>query len=152
MSRTGKRIQAVGLPVALVVALAGCASSVKFTDMKPSLAPQTQEMGRIFFYRPVTFGSALRPDILVNGKRVGQSVAWEFFHLDRPPGKYEVVTRTDVERKVGFVLEKGQTRYIRFSATMGFLIGHVYGELVDQETALPELEQCKYAGKVQEGP
>lgn len=135
----------------LMLSLSACASSNKFTDMKPSLAPQNQEMGRIFFYRPVTSGSALRPDILVNGKRVGQSVAWEFFHLDQPPGKYEVVTRTNVERKVGFVLEKGQTRYIRFSANMGFLIGYVYGELVDQATALPELKDCKYAGKAQEG-
>jgi len=131
----------------LALSLSACASGVKFTDMRPSLAPPSQEMGRIFFYRPVTIGAALKPDILVNGNRVGESVAWGFFHIDRPPGNYEVVTSTEVDRKVSFVLEKGQTRYIRFSVNMGFFVGHVYGELVEQATALPELEGCKYAGQ-----
>ena len=131
----------------LALSLSACASGVKFTDMKPSLVPPTQEVGRIFFYRPVTVGAALKPDILVNGKVVGESVAWGFFHIDRPPGNYEVITSTEVERKVSFVLEKGQTRYIRFSVSMGFMVGHVYGELVDQATALPELEDCKYNGQ-----
>lgn len=135
----------------LALSLSACASGVKFTDMKPSLASPTPETGRIFFYRPVTLGAALTPDILVNGKRVGESVAWGFFHIDRPPGNYEVMTSTEVERKVSFVLEKGQTRYVRFSVNMGFFVGHVYGELVDQAMALPELEQCKYAGRAQDG-
>jgi len=134
---------------ALALSLSACASGMKFTEMKPSLSPTTQEMGRIFFYRPVTLGAALQPDILVNGKKVGDSVAWGFFHIDRIPGNYEVVTSTEVERKVSFVLEKGQTRYIRFSVNMGFFAGHVYGDLVDQATALPELEDCKYAGQAQ---
>lgn len=131
----------------LALSLSACASGIKFTEMKPSLAPPTQEVGRVFFYRPVTLGAALKPDILVNGNKVGESVAWGFFHIDRPAGNYEVATSTEVERKVSFVLEKGQTRYIRFSVNMGFFVGHVYGELVDQATALPELEDCKYAGQ-----
>jgi len=135
----------------LALSLSACASGVKFTDMKPSLVPPTQEVGRIYFYRPVTLGAALTPDILVNGKRVGESVAWGFFHIDRPAGNYEVMTSTEVERKVSFVLEKGQTRYVRFSVSMGFMVGHVYGELVDQATAMPELEECKYAGRAQDG-
>jgi Protein of unknown function (DUF2846) len=135
----------------LALSLSACASGIKFTEMKPSLSPSTQEVGRIFFYRPVTLGAALQPDILVNGRKVGESAAWGFFHIDRPAGNYEVATSTEVERKVSFVLEKGQTRYVRFSVSMGFFVGHVYGELVDQATALPELEECKYAGQASVG-
>ena len=131
----------------LALSLSACASGIKFTDMKPALSPPTQEVGRIFFYRPVTLGAALKPDILVNGHKVGESVAWGFFHIDRPPGTYKVTTSTEVDRTVSFVLDKGQTRYVRFSVSMGFFVGHVYGELVDQATALPELEECKYAGQ-----
>jgi hypothetical protein len=133
----------------LALSLSACASGIKFADMKPALSPPTQEVGRIFFYRPVTLGAALKPNILVNGLKVGESVAWGFFHIDRPPGTYQVTTKTEAEyRTVSFVLDKGQTRYIRFSVSMGFFAGHVYGELVDQVTALPELEECKYAGQV----
>jgi len=47
---------------------------------------------------------------------------------------------------VSFVLEKGQTRYIKFNVSMGFFVGHVYGELVDEAVALPEIEDCRYTG------
>lgn len=145
------KILRIFIGCALALSLSACASGITFTEMKPSLSPPTQEMGRIFFYRPITLGAAFTPDILVNGKNVGESVAWGFFHIDRPSGNYEVVTSTEVERKVSFVLEKGQTRYIRFSVNMGFFAAHVYGDLVDQATALPELEECRYAGQAQGG-
>jgi hypothetical protein len=55
-------------------------------------------------------------------------------------------TSTEVERKVTFVLEKGQTRFVKFSVSMGFFVGHVYGELVDSAVGLEEIKECKYTG------
>ena len=101
---------------------------------------------RIFFYRPSSLGAALRPDVLLNGEKVGEAISWGFFYVDRPPGTYEVVTSPEVTRKVSFVLEKGQTRFVRFSINIGFFVGHVYGELIDQDMGLPEIQECKYTG------
>jgi len=75
---------------------------------------------------------------------VGKSIPKGFFFMDCDPGEYEVVTSTEVKRKVSFILDKGQTRYIRFRVGMGFFAGHVYGELVDPGEALLEIEDCKY--------
>ncbi len=47
---------------------------------------------------------------------------------------------------VSFVLEKGQTRYIRFGVSMGFFVGHGYGELVEESVALEDLKKCSYTG------
>ena len=85
--------------------------------------------------------------MLLNGKKVGEAISWGFFYVDRPPGNYEVITSTEVKRKVSFVLEKKQTRYIRFSTSFGFFVGHVYGELVEPDTGFSEIQKCKYTNE-----
>ena len=130
----------------VALTLSACASGMKFTEMNPSTMPKDQDSGRIFFYRTTVFGAALQPDIRLNGTKVGDSIAQGFFYVDRPPGNYEVVTSTEVDRKVTFVLEKEQTRFVKFSVSMGFFVGHVYGELVDSAVVLEEIKECKYTG------
>ena len=130
----------------VALTLSACASGMKFTEMNPSTAPKDQDTGRIFFYRTTVLGAALQPDIRLNGTKVGDAIAQGFFYVDRPPGNYEIVTSTEVDRKVTFVLDKGQTRFVRFSVSMGFFVGHVYGELVDSAVGLEEIKECKYTG------
>lgn len=130
----------------IALTLSACASGVKFTEINPSTMSKDQDSGRIFFYRTTVLGAALQPDIRLNGTKVGDSVAQGFFYVDRPSGNYEVVTSTEVDRKVTFVLDKGQTRFVKFSVSMGFFVGHVYGELVDSAVGLEEIKECKYTG------
>ena len=104
----------------VALTLSACASGVKFTEMNPRTSPKDQDTGRIFFYRTTILGAALQPDIRLNGTKVGDAIAQGFFYVDRPPGNYEVVTSTEVDRKVTFALEKAQTRFVRFSVSMGF--------------------------------
>ena len=106
----------------------------------------SDDTGRIFFYRSIALGVALRPNVMLNNEKVGEAIAHGFFYVDRKPGDYQVVTSTEVERKLSFVLEKGQTRYVRFSVSFGFFVGHVYGELVEPDVALKEIEVCSYTG------
>ncbi len=138
-----KRCKLIMLMVALLLTVS-CASGVKFSELKPELAPADSEKGRIFFYRPSGVGFALRPEVHLNEEVVGQAVAKGFFFVDRPPGDYEVVISTEVERKTTFVLEKGQTRFIRLAIRLGFFVGHIFGELVDEPTGLAEIQNCKY--------
>lgn len=135
-----------GVVCFVALALSACASGLKFSEVNPTVAPLDLEQGRIFFYRPSSFAAALRPNVVVNGETVGEAVSWGFFYIDRPPGSYEVVTSTEVKRKVSFVLEPGQTRFVRFSASWGFFLGHVYGELVESDQGLSEIGDCKYTG------
>lgn len=133
------------LVVISTVLLVSCASGVPFTELNPSLNPEIPSTGRIFFYRVTGMGgAAIQPDIIMNGEKVGKSIPQGFFYLDKPAGEYTIVTSTEVKRKVSFVLDEGQTRYIRFKISFGFFVGHVYGELVDPEEAEKEIEQCKY--------
>ena len=130
----------------VAAAVAGCASGMQYTEFQPKMPSLSPDAGRIFFYRPSALGAALRPDVMLNNEKVGEAIAHGFFYVDRKPGEYQVVTTTEVERKLSFVLEKAQTRYVRLAVSIGFFAGHVYGELVEPEVALKEIQDCKYTG------
>jgi hypothetical protein len=129
-----------------VVVLAGCASGVKYTDMKPELVSADSSNSRIFIYRKTTLGAAVQPKVRLNDEVIGVSRAQGFFYVDRPAGKYVLSTSTEVERNISFVLSEGETRYIRQNVSFGFFVGHIYGELVEESMALKDLESCKYTG------
>ena len=139
-----KRWLQFALLILFAVVLSACATGPKFTEVNPDLASESPSMGRIFFYRPSSFGAALQPNVMLNDEKVGKAISWVFFYVDRPAGSYECVTSTEVERKLSFILEPGQTRYVRFSVNFGFFVGHVYGELVDDSVGLEEIKDCKY--------
>jgi len=132
--------------ILLFLVIMSCATGNKFSDLLPSTKPSNAEVGRIFFYKVSSFGTALRPEVLLNGEKIGEVAGYSFFYIDRPPGDYELTIRTDVDHKTSFVLDKGQTRFIRFSTSFGFFTGYVYGELVDEIQALSEIQNCVYTG------
>ncbi len=130
----------------LVAALSACATGIGYTEYQPKIPALGADVGRIYFYRPSALGAAIRPDVLLNNDKVGEAIAHGFFYVDRSPGNYEVTTTTEVKRTLSLVLEKGQTRYVRFSISLGFFAGHVYGELVEPDVGLAEIQDCKYTG------
>jgi Protein of unknown function (DUF2846) len=141
------QIRAVALvAVAASLLLSACASGPKFSEMSATLAAAKPEMGRIYFYRTALIGAAVQPEVRLNGEKVGKAVPNGFFYVDRPAGNYQVVTETEVEKKLTFTLEAGQVRYVRLDISMGFWVGHVYGELIDEDTAKSEIAGTHYIG------
>jgi hypothetical protein len=142
------RIHAIVAVAVLAVAAAGCATSgAKFAEMAAAMDVAVKPgTGRIYFYRTTVLGAAVQPDVRLNGEVVGSAVPRGFFFVDRPAGNYEVTTATEVERKLTFTLEDGQTRYVRLNISMGFFVGHVYGELVDEAKGRSEIEDTRYTG------
>ncbi len=124
--------------------VSACAGGATFTELNQSLKPTESQKGRIFFYRPSSVGAAVQPNVLLNGEKVGDAKPWGYFYVDRPPGKYEVMTTTEVERKLSFILEEGQTRFVRLVVSMGFFVGHIYGELVNESVGLEEIKDLSY--------
>jgi hypothetical protein len=125
---------------------AGCATGPKFGEVKNSILPLAQNKGRIFFYRTSVAGAALQPAVKLNGEEVGTAKAKGFFYVDRPAGNYEVETSTEVTRRLALTLDNDQTRYVRFKISIGFFVGHVYPELVDNQTGENEIAKCSYTG------
>jgi hypothetical protein len=125
---------------------ASCATTgQKYSETK-SLPPLAAGDGRIFVYRTVVLGMAVQPEVNMDGRVVGRATPNGFFYVDAKPGGHEIVTATEVERKLSLTLDPGQTRYVRLNISMGFFVGHVYPELVDTETGAKEIQDCRYTG------
>ncbi len=128
--------------------LTACANGTKFIDMSNQIPAIRKGEGRIYFYRYGEMqGSGVQPEIHVNGEVVGRSIPNGFFYVDRPAGEYTVSTSTEVERTTTFNLAEGETKYVKTSVSMGFLIGRVTPELQFPEQGRSSLMQLSYTPK-----
>ena len=130
----------------LLVLLAACATGPKFSEVQGKFGGPPPDNARIFIYRTAIIGAAVQPAVRINGETVGSAVPQGFFYVDRPAGTYQVSTATEVTRTLSLTLEPGQTRYVRLGISMGFMIGHVYPELVDDAVGASEIKDCHYVG------
>jgi hypothetical protein len=135
--------------IGLAFALTGCASGVKFSEMSQSIKTVPADQGRVYFYRSASmFGAALQPNIYLDDAVVGASKPGGFFYVDLAPGPHKASTSTEVENRLTFVIDGGETKYVRTSPSFGVLVGHITPELVSPDEARPELQSLSYIGTV----
>lgn len=142
---SGRRLILRSLVLLCLVAItSGCATSGKtFTEAQGGLPPIATGQGRIFLYRTSVLGAAVQPSVKVNDAVVGSAVPRGFFFVDRPAGDYKISTSTEVERTLSLTLVPGQVRYVRLNIGMGFFVGHVWPELVEDTEGLSEIGSCR---------
>ena len=125
-----------------------CATSgPMYSEMVDSTPQITSANGRVYIYRTSALGAAIQPAVELDGGVVGKAVPMGFFFVDCAAGNHRIATSTEVERELTFSLDEGQTRYVRLDVSMGFFVGHVYPNLVEQEKAISEIESCHYIGE-----
>lgn len=132
---------------ACALILAGCASGPKYQEVSNAMPTLRTSEGRIYFLRSSSMlGAAIQPDIRLNGQVVGESKPGGFFYVDRPAGNYVASTSTEVEKMASFVLNTGETKYLRTSPSLGLLAGRIVVELETPEKARAELPTLSYTG------
>ena len=96
--------------------------------------------GRIYFLRSASMlGAAIQPDIRLNDQVVGQSRPGGYFYVDRPAGSYIASASTETEKTASFMLDAGETKYLRSSPSFGLLVGRIVIEIETTEKAKSEL-------------
>jgi len=141
-----RKLQLLGLAF-LVSLAAGCATGPKFNTVESGLAPLAAGKSRIFIYRPSSLVAVITPDILLNVTVVGTAVSYGVFFVDRDPGNMEVITGSEVDRKLTFTTEAGDTRYVRLAVGLGVLVYRIIPELVDAAEARKEMADLAFTGK-----
>jgi hypothetical protein len=132
---------------AIALAVTGCATGPKMSEVASSIPPLKADEGRIYFYRSNSMvGAAIQPSIYLDGKVVGDSKPGGFFFVDAKPGSKTVSASTEVEKKLTFTLDRGQTRYVKTVTGFGIVAGRIYPELVDDSTGASELKEMSYIG------
>jgi uncharacterized protein (DUF2141 family) len=133
--------------LALVALLGACASGPKHADVAASIPGLKAGEGRVYVYRSSSMmGAAIQPNVVINGRVAGESKPGGFFFVDLPAGPVAVATSTEVEKKLTFTLDAGQTRYVKTTIGFGLMVGRVYPELVDNATGAKEVAEASYTG------
>lgn len=133
------------------VLLAACAGP-RYATMEQTFPPLKPGVGRIVVYNPMqgaSAGPSGEPKVRINKQVVGRSKPGSFFYVDRPAGSYVVTDKLWTDDGLSFMLNPGETRYVRFSApSLGSTgISKLNIELVDtQSEAERELLPLRYAG------
>ena len=126
--------------------LGGCASGPAFRTVEQKLQVQPSGKARIYFYRDGTLGGAIQPKILLNGVVVGKSEPKGVFFVDHDPGDMEVVTGSEVEKKLTFTAAAGEVRYVRTYASFGLLVWRIIPELADESKAREAIADLAFTG------
>jgi hypothetical protein len=134
-----------GLVVALA-ALAGCASGPRFDSVMSGLAPVPSGKARIYFYRSTALGAAIQPEVRLNGAVVGKSEPHGVFYVDRDPGNMEVITGSEIDRKLTFTIGPGETRYVKLGVGLGVLVYRIIPELISEAEARKEMADLAFIG------
>lgn len=143
MHAVSRRLVIAALPALLVA----CASGPKHAEVVASIPTVAASEGRVYIYRSNSMlGAAVQPNVVVNGKVAGESKPGGFFFVNLPPGTVEISTATEVEKKLTFTLDAGQTRYVRTTVGFGVMVGRVYPELVDNAEGAKAIAETSYTG------
>jgi len=89
----------------------------------------------------------LEPAIKVDGNKVGESSSGDYFYVDIAPGTYTISTSTEKEETTSVTVTAGQAVYVKTEVSMGLFVGHVSPEVVANDKAETEIQDCHYVGK-----
>lgn len=134
--------------IAAAAVLAGCgAPGIKFAQQEVVMPKLPANQGRVYFYRVDAFtGGGMSAPLKLDGIVVGESLPGGYFFVDAAAGKHEASATTRVTRKLNFVLEPGETKYVRTRAQFEEKVGRIVPELVSAEEARRELPSLNFTG------
>ena len=99
-------------------------------------APADGEAG-LYVYRDSTFGGALKKDVWVDGKCLGESAPNVFFHTTVQGEQLHTVS-TESEfspNSIRLLFEKGKNYFIRQYIKIGVFVGGANIEVIDEDKA-----------------
>ena len=132
--------------LATLALLGGCASGPEFRTVEAGLPAMPGGKARLFFYRSTALGAAIQPLVTLNGVTVGKAEPNGIFFVDRDPGNMEVVTGSEVEKKLTFTVTSGDIRYVKLAVGLGVFVYRIIPELVSDEEARKEIAGLAFTG------
>ena len=127
----------VAVLVAILLA-SGCASvpmapASQDAELKTFAPPPAGKAG-VYMYRNSFVGQALKKDIYMDGKRLGESANKTYFYNQVDPGEHTVSTESEFsDNDFKFTVQSGMNYFIRQYIKMGVFVGGANVELVSEE-------------------
>lgn len=139
------------LALTTAILLSGCASvdmasKAESAKAKEFNAPSQGNAG-VYVYRNSFVGKALKKDVWIDGKCVGESAPDVFFYTEVPGGKaYKLDTESEFSpNTLEVMLETGKNYFIRQFIKMGMFVGGAGLEQVPEEQGKADVAKLEMA-------
>ncbi|TYC61236.1 DUF2846 domain-containing protein [Zoogloea oleivorans] len=120
----------------LAASLVGCAS-VPMGDAKKDAELKSfsvkPEVSGLYIYRNESMGAAVRMDVDVNGKPLGQTAAKTYFYTEVAPGKHTITSKSENTDSIQIETVGGKLYYVWQEVKMGILYARTKLHLVSEE-------------------
>ena len=140
-----KKFLLVGL-LAGSALVTGCAS-VPMASVEKDAQTKTfsvkPDKANIYVYRNESMGAAVKMDVELNGKPIGQTAAKTYFSLEVAPGKHTLVSKAENDAVLDVPAEAGKNYFVWQEVKMGLLYARNKLMLVDEETGKTGVAECK---------
>lgn len=140
-------------PALVISLLAGCASvpmesAEKSAEAKKFTAPSNGKSG-VYIYRSGSFGAALKKDVWIDGKCIGETAPNIFFYEEVPGNSaYKVSTESEFSpNDLTFNAVAGKNHFIRQYMKIGVFVGGAGLELVSDEEGKNDILSLEMAKK-----
>lgn len=139
-----KKIILTGLLAGAVLA-SGCAS-VPMASIERDAQSKTfstkADTSNIYIYRNESIGAAVKMDVEIDGKAIGETVAKSYFALEVPPGKHMLVSKAENDSILALDTVAGQNYFVWQEVQMGLLYARNKIQLVDEKTGKAGVAEC----------
>lgn len=127
---------ALTLASVALLALSGCAS-VPMGDPQKNLALKTftakQDVAGLYIYRNESMGAAIKMDVEVDGKPLGQTAAKTYLYTELAPGKHVLTSKAENDFSLDLEVLPGKLYYVWQEVKMGILYARTKLNLVDEK-------------------
>jgi len=136
-----------------VLLFSGCASvpmeSTEKSDMVKKFSSPSDGKAGLYIYRSGSFGGALKKDVWVDGKCIGETAPNIFFFEEVKGGvEHKVSTESEFSpNDLMFKTDSGHNYFIRQYIKLGVFVGGAGVELIDEEKGKIEVAELSLAKK-----
>lgn len=139
--------------LAFTLALGACASvpmgdASRDTALKTFSPPRAEKAG-IYIYRNEGMGAAVKMDLQVDGKHIGQTAAKTYFFVEVPPGRHTLTSMAENSDTLPIDTVAGKLYYVWQEVKMGVLYARTRLHLTTEEEGRKGVLESKLANGVQ---
>lgn len=135
-------------PLFISMALVGCAS-VPMGDPKADATAKTfqapADKAGLYIYRNESMGAAVKMDVILDGKNIGESAAKTYFYQEVAPGKHTVTSKSENTDTVEVDLKPGTLAFIWQEVKMGVMFARTKLHLVSEQEGKKGVLESKLA-------
>lgn len=134
--------------ILVTLAVSGCAS-VPMGDPKQDAALKTFKIAPnkagIYIYRNESFGAAVKMDVAIDGRPLGQTAAKTYLFKEVAPGKHTVSSSAENTDTMEIFVEPGTLAYIWQEVKMGFMYARNKLHIVSESDGMKGVQETSLA-------